>query len=109
MTRYPPVPFTEIAEMAAARADEIVPRWLPNGKRMNHEWVACNPTRADNNPGSFSICVYGDRAGRWADFAVNDSGGDLISLYKYLFGGRMVDAARIVAGMVGHEFAGYRG
>jgi len=55
--------------------------WLPSGKREGAEWVALNPTRADNKPGSFRVNT---RTGQWADFATNDRGGDPVSLYAYL-------------------------
>jgi hypothetical protein len=69
---------------AALDPETVVPRWLPNGKRRNKEWVAANPTRADNNPGSFSINL---ETGVWKDFAggSDDWGKDLVSLYAYLF------------------------
>lgn len=66
---------------AALSPDALVPQWLPDGKRVGSEWVARNPTRADNKPGSFSINL---RSGAWADFATGDDGGDLVSLWAYL-------------------------
>lgn len=66
-------------------AETLVPQWLPDGKRVGREWVARNPTRHDSNPGSFSVNLV---SGAWADFATNDRGGDLISLYAYLFTSR---------------------
>lgn len=70
---------------AALDPATLVPQWLPDGKRVQGEWVACNPRRADNNPGSFSINL---RTGRWKDFADKGvSGKDLISLYAFLFHG----------------------
>jgi putative DNA primase/helicase len=67
---------------AALNADTLVPQWLPTGKKRGKEWVAANPNRADNTPGSFSINLEN---GRWKDFASGDSGKDLVSLYAYLF------------------------
>jgi hypothetical protein len=61
----------------------IVLRWLPEGRREGHEWVARNPTRADRHLGSFKINL---RTGQWADFATGDKGGDVISLAAYLHG-----------------------
>lgn len=59
-----------------------VPSWLPEGKRRGREWIARNPTRADASPGSFTVNLT---TGKWADFATDDKGGDLVSLYAYLF------------------------
>src|SRR6185295_3060558 len=75
--------FHQVRAGALALAEELVPRWLPRGRRMGSEWVALNPTRADGRPGSFKINL---RSGRWADFATGDAGGDLISLRAYLEG-----------------------
>lgn len=69
---------------AALSAETLVPQWLPDGKRIGSEWIARNPTRADNRPGSFSINM---KSGAWADFASGDDGGDLVSLFAYLFHG----------------------
>lgn len=65
-------------------ASTYVPQWLPNGKRSGQEWIARNPNRSDRTPGSFTINLT---TGKWADFASGDSGGDLVSLYAYLFHG----------------------
>jgi hypothetical protein len=51
-------------------------------RRESAEWVAINPTRADKRRGSFKVNL---RTGRWSDFAVEASGGDLIALAVYLF------------------------
>jgi hypothetical protein len=84
--------FAVLAAAALARSDDLVPRWLPEGRRQGAEWVARNPTRADLHPGSFSINLH---TGRWADFATGDRGGDLLGLRAYLFhGGDTKVAAR---------------
>lgn len=67
---------------ASLSAETLVPQWLPDGTRNGHEWVARNPTRNDKNPGSFTINLV---TGKWGDFATGDEGGDLVSLYAYLF------------------------
>ncbi len=93
------IAFGRIAEAALARADQIVTRWLPDGRREGAEWVARNPTRADHRPGSFKVNL---RTGRWGDFSTGDRGGDLVALAGFLFcGGDMGEAARKVAEMVG--------
>ena len=90
--------FQLIAQTALPYAEVIVRRLLPNGRREGHEFVACNPTRADRKPGSFRINL---RTGRWADFATGDRGGDLISLLAYVRGIRQVEACRALARMLG--------
>lgn len=78
------LPFSEISAAALGRIEQLLSEWLPEGKRSESgtEWVALNPTRADGKPGSFSINL---NSGKWADFATNDAGLDLVSLYAYLF------------------------
>ena len=93
-----PVDFDQIGKEALLLSDAIVQRWLPDGRRAGAEWVVRNPRRNDRIPGSFKINL---RTGRWADFAISQSGGDLISLAAYLFGLNQVEAARRVAEMIG--------
>tara|TARA_R110002074_G_scaffold187462_1_gene353185 strand:- start:273 stop:590 length:318 start_codon:yes stop_codon:yes gene_type:complete len=73
------------------RLPALLRSWLPDGRVIGCEWVARNPTRADRRAGSFKVNMA---TGRWADFATNDKGGDLVSLYAYLNGLSQVAAAR---------------
>ena len=76
------IDFQGIARAALARADTLVPTWLPGGKRKGHEWFALNPMRKDDHAGNFKVNL---NTGKWGDFAMNGiSGHDLISLYAYL-------------------------
>jgi len=52
----------------------------------------------DRNPGSFSVNL---RTGKWADFATGDAGGDPVSLAAYVLNISQIEAARVIAGMVG--------
>lgn len=90
--------FRRVNDAARPNAEAICRRFLPDGKVIGTEYVARNPTRADNRPGSFKVNL---KTCRWADFATNDSGGDLISLAAYLFGLRQSEAARHLATMLG--------
>jgi|SRR6185312_7076430 hypothetical protein len=94
------IAFRTIAETALASAETIVARWLPDGRREGAEWVSTNPTRADNRRGSFKVNL---RTGRWSDFAVGASGGDLISLAAYVFNLSQGQAAVKIAGALGIE------
>jgi|SRR5271166_886921 len=98
MTARRSINFRRIASDAARRAADIVPRWLPDGRREAGEWVAKNPRRADRWPGSFKVNL---KSGKWADFATGDKGGDLISLGAYLFNLDQAEAAVRVAAMLG--------
>jgi len=80
-----------VNQAALSRLPQLLGGWLPDGKIRNGEWIACNPTRNDRNPGSFTINI---RTGKWADFATGDRGGDVVSLYAYLEGLSQYEAAK---------------
>ena len=94
----PQIDFAHIAREALSASERLLARWLPDGKKVNGEWQAKNPTRDDRHAGSFSVSIT---KGAWSDFATGDKGGDLISLYAYLHSLSMVDAAKEVAGQLG--------
>ncbi len=98
MTEPRKIAFRKIAEASLAAADTLVPRWLPEGRREGAEWVAKNPLRADERRGSFKVNL---RTGRWSDFAVDASGGDLTSLAAYLFHLKQGQAAVKIAEALG--------
>jgi len=94
-----PIDFTRINAAALASFPDLLPRWLPDGRRQGAEYIARNPRRNDRTAGSFKINV---NTGLWADFAVADvRGGDPVSLYAYLFGVRQSYAAREIARLLG--------
>ncbi len=78
-----PLDFQRINSAALTRLPDLLARWLPDGKRQGHEWVARNPRRSDKNPGSFAVNIT---TGKWADFAGFAKGGDVVSLAAYLGG-----------------------
>lgn len=87
--------FKSVADAALNAVDNLLAEWLPGGKYKGHEFFALNPTRADRHLGSFAVNTH---SGAWADYATDDAGGDLISLYAYLFThGNQGDALRAVA------------
>jgi hypothetical protein len=97
-TRMRQLDFKAIARHAVANSRTLLPRWLPDGKRMGSEWLARNPTRPDRTLGSFKVSL---KSGRWADFATGDAGGDLISLRAYLDGTNQRKAAISLAEELG--------
>lgn len=97
--------FHAISAAALPLLPTLAKRWLPDGRRWGFEWVARNPTRADRRPGSFKVNL---RSGRWADFATDAKGGDVISLAAYLFDLTQVEAARRVAEMASMSDGGCR-
>ena len=41
----PKVSFEELANACRARAETLVPQWLPNGHREGDSWIADDPVR----------------------------------------------------------------
>ncbi len=76
------IDFKEINDAALQQINYLVPQWLPHGKQQGPEWIATNPTRTDAKPGSFKVNM---NTGFWSDFATNESGKTIGSLYHYLF------------------------
>ena len=91
------IPFKAIASAVLDRAETLVPTWLQDGKREGDEWVARNPNREDRKPGSFSVNL---KTGVWREFAGDDGGADLLSLYAFLFAGGSQKEAAVA---LGHE------
>ena len=90
--------FAAVNTAALACLPALCARWLPDGFRRGNEWIAKNPMRADQRPGSFSINLV---TGRWADFALSDArGGDPISLAAYLASLSQAEATRNLAEML---------
>jgi len=92
------VDFSRVNRAAIAVLPALLARWLPDGRKIGHEYVARNPRRSDRNAGSFRINLH---TGKWADFATGDKGGDPVSLAAYLAGTNQLEAARAVAKMLG--------
>jgi hypothetical protein len=87
------VDFERVNRVALAALPALLARWLLDGKWQGAEYVARNPKRADRRPGSFKI----NRNGRWADWAADVKGGDVVSLAAYLAGVGQTEAARALA------------
>lgn len=92
------VDIRRVAGAALASIDTLLPEWLPGGRRDGHEFKALNPTRADDKIGSFSVNL---NSGAWGDFATDDKGGDLVSLYAYIKGLTQLQAAKSLAQQLG--------
>jgi len=92
------VDFPRVNRAALNVLPALLARWLPDGRKVGREYVACNPKRADRHAGSFRINLY---TGRWADFATGDKGGDPVSLAAYLSDVKQVEAARSLSHMLG--------
>ncbi len=92
------IDFEAINRAALGQVELILNRWLPDGLVEGSEYVALNPKRADQHLGSFKVNM---RTGAWGDFAVEVSGGDLVSLAAYLGDLSQGQAAVRLAEMMG--------
>ncbi len=92
------VNFEAINAAAAPFLTVLAARWCPGGRLHGAEYTALNPTRADTRLGSFKVNV---RSGAWADFATGDHGRGVISLAAYVHNLKPVEAARLLANMLG--------
>ena len=98
------VDIGDIARQALGSAEQLLAQWLTQGKRVGHEWQ-CGSLRGE--PGeSLSVNLS---TGRWADFASDDKGGDLVSLYAAIHGLKQGEAARAVAAELGIHIPPARG
>ena len=94
----PPINFTALAEALLRDADNLVPRWLPGGERRGHEYV-CGSLAG----GKGSSCSVNLVSGKWADFASDEKGNDLLSLCAAIRGLSQGKAAAEVAREEGLE------
>lgn len=97
------IDFDGINRAALRVLPALLRRWLPDGQVRGNEFIALNPHRGDRHLGSFKINLS---TGRWADFATEARGGDVVSLAAYLFRLRQSAAARLLASMLGVQDAG---
>ena len=92
------IDFDRVGAAARRNAEAVVAAFLPEGRREGQEWVARNPRRPDKRLGSFKVNLT---TGRWADFASDDKGGDLVGLVAYLSDLSQRDAAVKLADALG--------
>lgn len=79
--RLPPINFAALNDALLARAETLVPMWLPGGAQRGHEYFC-----AGLQGGSGESCAVNLKKGAWGDFATDDKGGDLVSLYAAIHG-----------------------
>ena len=92
--------FRSIETKARLRAVDCLHWLMPDGKLRGAEFSALNPTRNDQTAGSFS---YNVRKHVWSDFASNDKGRGLISLWGYVRNLSFCDAARELVQWLGGQ------
>jgi putative DNA primase/helicase len=99
--------FRGVAASALARSEDLVPRWLPDGRKEGPRWVAVNPRRpGSDGSGGFSVNMH---TGEWGDWVTQTKGGDLVSLYAYLNGVDQWPACQAVAKELGIDPGGSGG
>lgn len=88
-----------VADMALGCAKQLVASWLPGGRVSGGvEWVSGDP-KTGSGSRRFSVNTH---TGVWADFGTDGvGGGDLVSLYAYLYDLNQHDAAKAVAEKIG--------
>ncbi|EGV18845.1 DUF927 domain-containing protein [Thiocapsa marina] len=97
-------PRLDIKTTAAAaipHLERICARWLPDGKRQGHDWIARNPTRDDRHAGSFAVSLH---TGGCIDHATGEQCHDIVSTIRYLDGlATQGEAAQRVAAFIGAD------
>jgi len=92
--------INEIKRMLADRAQSVCEYLLPNGRTASGEWCVGS---LGGEPGkSLKVCLRGNKAGVWSDFATGDSG-DLIDLWKEVQKKTVVEALQDIRGWLGVE------
>lgn len=87
------------AAAALARAEELLPAWLPGGQIRGREYECGNVAGGDGDS-----CRVNLDTGKWSDFATNDHGTDLVGLYASINHLGQAEAARELVrqlGMIG--------
>ncbi|MFT3720404.1 toprim domain-containing protein [Pseudorhodoferax sp.] len=88
----------ELSQRMAADAERIAQHLLPAGRKAGREWKA-GDTNGDKGS-SLSVCVKGERAGVWADFATGE-GGDLLDLWMACRACSLADAIKDAKAFLG--------
>lgn len=95
----PSLDFAAINSAALTRLPEVLARLLPGGRAVGPEWHAGS---LRGEPGdSLRVRMRGERAGRWADFATGEKGGDPVSLAAAVARTRQTEGAKQLARMLG--------
>lgn len=81
--------FKGLADYLLQRAEQLLAEWLPGGRMRGREYTCGNLSGGDGT--SLSVNVG---SGLWADFAADEKGGDLISLYARIHGIKNGEAAK---------------
>lgn len=97
------ITVSEISKSLARNAEHIAKMLLPEGKRQGREWIV-GGVHGERGK-SMAVCVSGDKAGIWSDFATGESG-DLLDLWRESKGidfKQAVDEAKEYLGIHDHN------
>ena len=93
--------ITEIKRALLGRAKSVAEYLLPHGVLDGREWCVGS---IRGEPGkSLKVCVKGEKAGLWTDFAEGGEGGDLLDLWCAVKGKRLGPALDEVRTFLGVE------
>jgi len=98
-----PIDFTRLASALLDNAQRWLEQWLPGGRRQGPEYLCGDLSGGKGESLSINI-----KSGMWADFANDDKGGDLISLYAAINGLNNAQAAIVLMGMLGWDTSAYQ-
>ncbi len=100
--KLPPPKFEALNKALLDRIEQLVPEWLPGGKKLGKEYQCGSLSGGKGD--SCSVNVSGTEGlGCWADFATSERGKDLIGLYAAIHGLSMTMAAVTLAREEGLE------
>ncbi len=85
------IDFKQLNQDLKQQINLLLIEWLPGGKTMGREYM-CASIRG----GRGDSMRVNTETGVWADFATNDRGGDLISLYAAIEGRSQYESAKIL-------------
>ena len=96
MAEHKRIDFDSLNAELLRDAATLVPTWLPDGKRVGHEYVC-----AGLGGGKGSSCSVNLVNGKWGEFQAGLAGNDLLGLYAAIVGKDRVEAARELLGQQG--------
>lgn len=73
------ISIAELSKSLSRNAEHVAMMLLPDGKRQGREWIVGGV--GGERGKSMAVCIGGDKAGVWSDFATGASG-DLLDLWR---------------------------
>ena len=85
--------FNALAAQLLQQSRTLLPVWLPGGRVVGNEFEAGDLSGSKGSSLRINLAT-----GKWADFASEDKGGDLISLYAAINGVTQAEAYKLLGG-----------